>query len=153
MKRFLIIVLTAALALTAAACGGTVKPVATELATQAGTQLHTMPPEEKPAALEWAPVDCELALENAGGVLADRAAIPTFALAGSTDEDCALHFMVDQMTSGVLQQSGGEGCYLTLDGNRLNGKLSFSEDFSELTLAGGYDYEEMCQLATTIRGL
>ena len=153
MKRLLTILLVAALAVITAACGGSTENKATQPATEAGTQLHTVPPEEKPVQLEWAPVDCELQLMSGDTMLADQGAIPTFALSGSTDEDCALYFTLDAMTSGVLQQNGGAGCYLTLDGEKLDGTLTFSEDCSEMTLAGGYSYDEMCRLATRIRGL
>ena len=155
MKKLLILLLLAATALCIVGCGSKpVEPTTAEPTANAepSAQRHTIPPSE--TQLEWAPVDCDIALCSAEAILIGEDDFLTFALAGSTDEDCALRFALSESGAGVLsaQQTAG-GLHLTVDGKPLNGTLTFSDDCSEITMTGGYTYEEMCRLATAIRGL
>ena len=156
MKKLLIPLLIAAIALCFAACGKKSEPTATEQPTaQPSTQRHTVPPTEQTPKLEWAPVDCDIALHSSDGIAVEAADFLTFALDGSTDKDCKLRFSLSETAAGVLaaQQTDPFNLYLTVNGDPLKGKLSFSDDYTELVMQGNYSYDEMCRLATTIRGL
>ncbi|MBR1532748.1 MAG: hypothetical protein IJ639_00120 [Ruminococcus sp.] len=154
MKKYLIVLMILAVALTASACSNSAETsTEPEAAAEPSTQLHTVPPSEA-EQLEWAPVDCEITLDSSSAVYAESADFLTFALVGNTDEDCELCFTLDEKTAAMLKtQPADTAYYLTVNKKMLKGTVSFSEDFSELTMKGGYSYAEMCALATEIRGL
>ena len=153
MKKLLIILMIAATALFCAGCGESTEDNSTEPTAEPSTQLHTMPPSEA-EQLEWAPVDCEITLESSTAIYAESADFLTFALAGSTDEDCELRFILNDETALMLSsQDAGISYYLTVNGKVLKGEVSFNDDFTQVTMKGGYTYGNMCVLATEIRGL
>lgn len=153
MKRLLILFLIAAVALFATACGKPSDDTPAEPTAEPGTQLHTIPPAEA-EQLEWAPVDCEISMESSTAVYAESKDFLTFAIVGSTDEDCELRFVLDDKTAEMLKaQKEDESYYLTVNQKVLKGAVSLSDDCSEVTMKGGYTYAEMCALATEIRGL
>ncbi len=153
MKRFLIILMIAATALLAVGCYKESSKTDTP-ATEGETKLHTIQPDDADAQPEWAPVDCDIELRNTRYVYAQSTDFLTFALVGKTDEDCELQFTIDEVTSGMLsQQDASTEYFLSLDGQKLRGTVSFSDDFGKIYLKGGYTYDEMCALATKIRGL
>ena len=153
MKRLLIPFLIAAVALFATACNNTTQETSQEPTADLGTQLHTVPPAETDQ-LEWAPVDCEISLESSTAVYAENKDFLTFAIAGSTDADCELRFVLNDETAKMLKsQKADETYYLTVNNKVLKGTVSLSDDCSEVTMKGGYTYAEMCALATEIRGL
>ena len=154
MKKLSIVLLIAAVALFSVGCGNSSDQNATaEPTAEPSTQLHTLPSDDD-APLEWAPVDCEITLESSSAVYAESEDFLTFALDGSTDEDCELRFTLDEKTASMLaQQSADSAYYLTVNGRVLKGTITLSEDHSELTLKGGYTYSKMCALASEIRGL
>lgn len=152
MKKILTILMIASVALCAAGCAKETDRNTAEPTAQPGTQLHTIPPTEQIAEPEWAPVDCEISLQNDTLMYADSSGFLTFALTGSADEDCALRFAFDEATTALLAQQAPTDAYITLNGEPLVGTLSFNADYSEATLTGGYTYEEICQLANVIRG-
>ncbi len=153
MKRYLIVFLTIITAVLAAGCSKQ-SATQTEPAAEPSTQLHTIPPTETGMQPEWAPVDCEITLESSDSVYAEGSDFQTFALVGNSDETCALHFILDDVTAAMLsQQDAGISYYVTVNGKVLKSEVTFNSDFTELTLKGGYTYSEMCALATEIRGL
>ena len=153
MKRLLILLMIAAVTLFATACGKSSDDTPKEPTAEPSTQLHTIPPAETDQ-LEWAPVDCEISLENSAAVYAESKDFLTFALSGTTDEDCELRFVINDETAKMLKsQQSDSAYYLTVNGKVLKGDVSFSDDYTEITMKGGYTYAEMCALATEIRGL
>ena len=148
----LLILLTA---VTAVGCANQPDVKQTDEPTAAPeTQLHTVAPPEETPSVEWAAVDCEISLESSDSIYAENRDFLTFALVGSTDEDCALRFTIDEVTASMLlQQDAGIDYYLTVNKKVLKGEISFSSDFSEIIMTGGYTYGEMCELAREIRGL
>lgn len=153
MKRFFLILLVTITALLIVGCSDKPETTATEPTEEPATVLHTVPPTEQNAPLEWAPVDCEITLESSDYVYADKSGFLTFALIGNSDENCALRFTLDEaIAAALLGQSEDTAYYLTVNGRVLGGTVSLSEDRSELTLTG-YSYPEICALATEIRGL
>lgn len=143
----------AATALLCVGCGETTEEKTAEPTAEPATQLHTVPPDEA-EQLEWAPVDCEIRLESSTAIYAESADFLTFALAGSTDEDCELRFIINDETALMLSaQDATISYYLTVNGKVLKGDVSFSDDFTQVTMKGGYTYGDMCTIATEIRGL
>ena len=151
MKKALLILMIAAIALCAVGCSKESDNTSTEPATEAGTQLHVIPPSDAISEPEWAPVDCDITLQSDTMQYADSAGILTFALVGSTDEDCELRFSLDEAVTAALS-AGATDCFFTVNGERLNGTVTFNDACTEATLKGGYSYEETCKLANTIRG-
>lgn len=154
MKRILMILMIAALTVVTASCGVQQKKASTEPPTEAETQLHTVPAEEQTQPVEWAPVDCEISLESSDSIYAESADFLTFALVGSSDDDCELRFTLEEETAAMLtQQEADIAYYVTVNGEKLKSTVSFNDDCTVLILSGGYSYGEMCSLATEIRGL
>ena len=149
---FLLILITAALAV---GCSQqTDSPKADEPTAAPSTQLHTLPPADVEREPEWAPVDCEISLDSSDAVYAENSDFLTFALIGSSDEDCALRFKLNDETAAMLKkESAGVDFYLVVNGKTLKGAVTFNDDFTEMTVTGGCSYTEMCALATEIRGL
>ena len=150
MKR--IIVLFSVLAVVMlAACGAQPEPV-TEAPTEPEPQLHTVAPTEAVAEPEWAPVDSELSLERDGQIYAQGEDFVSFALVGDGDS-VKLMFELSELAAGVLSsQDDPSGFTLSLNGEAI-GSAVLSSDCTELTLDGEHSYEELCELATVIRGL
>ena len=156
MKKLITLLLIAA-ALLLIGCGASTDNTATDSAeptAESSTQLHTVPASDAALQLEWAPVDCEITLESSEAIFAKSDGFLTFALVGSTDDDCALRFTLkDSIAEMLAQQKDGVEYYLTVNDKVLKGAVSFSDDFTEVVMNGGYTYSEMCILATEIRGL
>ena len=150
MKR--IIVLIAILAvISLAACGAEPLPP-TEAPTEPVPQLHTLAPTEAVAEPEWVPVDSDLTLERGGEVYAQGEDFERFALVEDDGVFC-LKFGLGEFACAVLGSQGSvEGFSLALNGEDIGG-VSLSADCAELTLIGDYTYDELCVLATRIRGL
>ncbi len=154
MKRFLLILMIAATALLAVGCAKGGDQSNKETVAEPTTKLDTIPTTSPEGQPEWAPVDCDIKLESAQYVFAEGSDFQTFALVGNTDDNCELRFTLDVVTSGMLsQQDKATAYYLTLDGKKLNGTITFNDDFSEFSLKGGYSYNDLCALASQIRGL
>ena len=149
---FLLILITASLVV---GCSQqTDSPKADEPTAAPSTQLHTLPPADVEREPEWAPVDCEISLDSSDAVYAENSDFLTFALIGSSDEDCALRFTLNDETAAMLKkESAGVDFYPVVNGKTLKGAVTFNDDFTEMTVTGGCSYTEMCALATEIRGL
>ena len=154
MKKLLTILMVALIALAAAGCGQQSNDKDTDKPTEAASnRMHTVPPTEAQEP-EWAPVDCEIELHSSDAVYADSKAFRTFALVGSADDNCELRFTLDDETAAMLsKESRDKEYYLIVNEKTLKGDVSLNDDCTEVTMKGGYSYNEMCILATEIRGL
>lgn len=154
MKKVWILLMIAVFAIGMVGCSDQKSDNKDETTGEAATQLHTVPPADTTSEPEWAPVDCNITLQSDTQLYADSADFMTFALVGSTDEDCELRFAFDETAAAKLAQAGiGADCYITVDSRQLNGSLTFNSDYTEASLKGGYTYAEMCELASAIRGV
>lgn len=154
MKKIISILMIAAIALLMFGCSKSEDKKTSEKNAEPATVENTRPfgRTEEP---EWAPVDCDIALVINDTVCAENSDFPTFALIGSNIDDCGLLFEVDKTAAGVLSMNYDESadCYLAVNGEALNGTVSFNDDFTEMTFRGDYNYTEMCEIASTVRGL
>lgn len=153
MKKILITLIICALALCIAGCGqnGTTATADPVDGTESQTAAAELPTAPEP---EWALVDSDILLRSDDAVLVDKTGFGTFAISGNTNQSCQLIFSFDELTAAALsQQVNGAVCYLELDGETLNGNIVFNDDYTEMTFKGDYNYYEMCDLATAIRGL
>ena len=151
MKRISVILLMIALISVLTACGqeqeATVAPTA---APQ--PQLHTVAPTTAAAEPEWAPVDCDLELVSGGQAYADRDDFECFALSGSDDSAVILMKLSDAAAHELSSLTELNEFSVTVDGEEIGG-ADLSDDCKQVTLKGDYTYEELCELATRIRGL
>lgn len=152
MKKIVSWILIALLGLILAGCanGPTAEPTAEP--TEPEPQAHTIAPST-PVEPEWAPVDCALTLEDNDNLYAEGEDFRYFALIGTTDEDCELRFMLDEVTAAMLREQNADNAYfITVNGTRL-GNANLNEDCTEASVKGQLSYDEMTAMATTIRGL
>ena len=151
MKRISVILLMIALISVLTACGqeqeATVQPTA---APQ--PQLHTVAPTTADAEPEWAPVDCKLELISGDQVFADTDDFECFALSGSDDSAVILLKLNDTAAQELVSLDELNDYVLTIDGEKIGG-ADLSDDCKQITLTGDYTYDELCELATRIRGL
>ena len=154
MKRFLSILMIAAVALLMFGCSKSDDKQSSDTSSASAAEAETRP-FGKTAEPEWAPVDCEISLYSGNLVYAQNADFPTFAIVGDSDVNCALLFTVDKTAAAVLSMNQDEGIKyaLSVNGDELTGTVSFNDDFTEMTFKGAYSYEDMCSIASVIRGL
>ena len=145
--KAILLMLTAVVALITSSCGERATgelPVPTE---ETSSVISVLPTIGEP---EWAPVDSELELRDSDGILANRSDFERFAIIGSGDE-AYLSFKLTEEAENALSLSAARGWYLTLDGNSIGG-VEVDEENS-VTLKTALTYNELCELATRIRGL
>ncbi len=119
------------------------------------TTTHTIPPTENASTeYEWAEIDCELALNDKGGNAVLYAEdFTTFAVAGSTDEDSRIIVKVTDEATDMINTIGAADLSLTINGESCD-DVTFPEEFTgEFEIGNNMTYEQVCELATTIRGL
>lgn len=155
MKKIFLI--TAALTLIMAGCAGCAQNTApTEPETQPETQpqLHTVAPmNDTDSEPEWGYVDCDIAVVNSENeTVLSKNDFEAVAVSAS-GENAALLFRVTSQGADVMAATGEETLAVTLDGEKIGSLNPQNITDSEFTLAGDYTYEEICDLATRIRGL
>ena len=150
MKRIIAVLLASLFLLALTACKSEPEPTAAP--TQPEPQPHTVSPASTVEEPEWAPVDSDVALLSDGEPFAASDAFTYFAIVGR-GEDAVIRLKVNSLTASMLKSAEGEPVYsVTLNGKKI-GDAKVSEDFEELTLINDYSYEELCELATDIRGV
>lgn len=134
------------------ACSGTVAAPTEPTEPEPATQRFTLAPKDDTAAEpEWCPLDCELSLtDESGEVYATAEDFLCFAIVGSSDEEAKLLFKPTDEAAKMLSVCAVGEWRMTLAGEDI-GTVVPSVSFDEFSLAGSYD--DLCVLATTIRGL
>lgn len=150
MKRILSIIAVTLVCVCFASCTNKETPSTTD-----ATIAHTLPPTENVSTeYEWAEIDCELAINDKDGnsvLYAEDFA--TFAVAGSTDEDSYIIIKVTDEATDMINTIGTSDLSLTIN-NEVCYDVCFPEEFTgEFEIGKAMTYEQVCELATTIRGL
>lgn len=150
MKRIVLLLTSALLALAMTACAGTpapTEPAVTEAPTEAkyiDTQLNEP---------EWTLAEGKLQLEGNGTVYADNTEILYFAIVTETDGKQSLWFRLTDEASVKLQTQPIDGdCFMTFNDEKigtatLNDDCTIAKVFSENTVG------EITAWASKIRGL
>lgn len=120
------------------------------------TTTHTLPPTEESVAIEpeWAPVDCDIALidSNENTVVAAQD-FETFAVIG-TDDNAYITIKVSDTAAQTLTSISSQELSLTINGEYISKVSIDASTFAgEIELGHDLDYNSLCELATTIRGL
>lgn len=125
---------------------------------QVDTTTHTIPPTEAGTIEpEWAEVNCDIALIDASTntTIIYGEDFDTFAVYGTTDEDSYIEIKVTQEATDVINSvqdlsevqlviNGDTVGDITLKPGSFTGEIAFGHDFP---------YENLCILASSIRGL
>lgn len=120
------------------------------------TTTHTLPPTENTTTeYEWAEIDCELALtDKDGNTVAYADDFETFAIVGSTDDDSYIIVkLTDEATDIINTTSDVSELSLSINGE-VYSDVTFPDEFTgEIEIGNNMTFEQVCELATTIRGL
>lgn len=154
MKRILALLCVAILVFSLTACKG--NSDVTDTTTQA-TEMHTLPPTENVSTdYEWAEIDCYMTISDyENNAIANPEDFTTFAMVGSTDEDSYIIVKVSEEATTALNNVADKSQLLLLIGGDSFGDVSYGEgEFTgEIELGHSMTYEQVCELATTLRGL
>ena len=151
MKRWILLLAAAMLTVLLLAACGEKAPEPTAAPTEPPAQLHTVAPSTAQPEPEWAHVDAAMTLEDAENLYAKGSDFVSFALIGNADS-AEIRFRLDDVTAAMLRdQSPDIAYYLTMNGKKI-GDAKLNKNCDEVTLAGDYSYEKLCELADTIRG-
>ncbi len=156
MKKLVSITIIVALCVLMCACSTTT--VAPPLEEE--TTTHTLPPtQSETAEPEWAEVDSDIILSSGEEIVVGTQDFETFALMGSNDEDSYIILKVnDSGHKNILEYTSitSNTLYLYLNGEEIE-ELTIDPytDDVPMTIEFGHDksYEELCELASIIRGL
>lgn len=151
MKKLLIFTTIIMMCLSLVACVGDTTP------TEEETSTHTLPPTETVVAVEpeWAEVNCDIKLINGDSqVILSSEDFDTFAVVGTNDDDSYIEIKVTNDAVDIVKSSDLENATIsinnkysssvTIDISTFDGKIEFGSPWS---------YDELCSLASTIRGL
>ncbi len=150
MKRILSIIAVTLVCVCFASCTNKEAPSNTD-----ATIAHTLPPTENVSTeYEWAEIDCELAINDKdGNAVLYAEDFTTFAVAGSTDEDSYIIIKVTDEATDMINTIGTSDLSLTIN-DEVCDDVCFPEEFTgEFEIGKAMTYEQVCELATTIRGL
>lgn len=143
MKRIILSLTLVILCLTFAGCKE--EEAAPPAPTQ--TQMHTIPPtEEINSELEWAPVDCDIVLNNSESqpvLYGDD--FDTFALVGTNDDDSYIVIKLSEDATNAVKAmeksddmplliDNVEVAKISLDPTNFNGEITFGIDDTILKL-------------------
>ncbi len=153
MKILVSLLITVLLCFSLVGCSQTEEVIPTEEPTKA----HSIAPtEEFLVEPEWAPIDCNITLNDAkGNIVVQSYDFLTFALVGNTDEDSKIKLKLSDEATDMLK-SNNEDLTLTLNINDTaieDVVISPSTFSGEFEIGESYSYQDTCDLATTIRGL
>lgn len=153
MKRFIALLCVIILAFCITACGNEAE---TTTPTDA-TIIHTLPPTENVSTdYEWAEIDCYMTISDYdNNAIAGPEDFTTFAMVGSTDEDSYIIVKVSDSATDALNNIADKSQLMLLIGGDSFGDVSYGEgEFTgEIELGHSMTYEQVCELATTLRGL
>lgn len=121
------------------------------------TITHTLPPTENVSVdYEWVEIDCYMTISDAdNNVIVNPEDFTTFAVVGSTDEDSYIIVKVSDEATATLNSVADKSQLFLLIGGDSFGDVSYGDgEFTgEIELGHSLPYEQVCNLATTIRGL
>ncbi|MBE6824801.1 MAG: hypothetical protein E7513_05590 [Ruminococcaceae bacterium] len=153
MKKQLLLLFTLILMIcvVCTACSSTKEPTEE-------TSAHTLPPTEATIAEpEWVEVDCDIALvDSDGAVVVPAVDFETFALVGTNDDDSYIKIKLnDSGYMSLIEYTSitSNTFYLYLNGEEIE-EITYADDVpNPIELGHDMSYQELCELATTIRGL
>ncbi|MBQ8056761.1 MAG: hypothetical protein IJ275_00320 [Ruminococcus sp.] len=129
-----------------------------EEAPQVDNSTHTLPPTEAVVIEpEWAEVDCDIALIDASTnttiIYGDD--FDTFAVYGSTDEDSYIAIKVTQEATDTVNSTQDlSNVQLVINGDTAGDIVIKPGSFTgEIAFGHDFPYENLCILASSIRGL
>ena len=153
MKKIIALMCVGLLAVSITACKNDPQP--TEVPNE--TEVHTLPPTENISDdYEWAEIDCYMTISDAdNNVIVNPEDFTTFAVVGSTDEDSYIIVKVTEQATEALNNVADKSQLFLLIGGDSFGDVSYGEgEFTgEIELGHSLPYDQVCNLATTIRGL
>lgn len=153
MKKFIAIICVVLLAVSFTACKNDTQP--TEATNE--TEVHTLPPTESvPDEYEWAEIDCYMTIcDQDNNVIVAPEEFTTFAVVGSTDEDSYVIVKVTDEATATINNVTDKSQLILLIGGDSFGDVSYGDgEFTgEIELGHSLPYEQVCNLATNIRGL
>lgn len=150
MKKLALFALILILCLVFTAC--------TEDTTPTESTNHTLPPTEATVSTqeyEWAEIDCVITMtDESGNVVLQLDDFVTFACVGSTDTDSCIKLKLTDDASSELKSMGNATYTVDIDSTTQETVTIDTKTFTdEIEIGHDLSYEQVCELATTIRGL
>ena len=153
MKKLIAFLCVILMAICMTACNNT----SDTTETIAETQTHTLPPTESVSDdYEWAEIDCTMTItDSENNIVVYPEEFTTFAVVGSTDEDSYVIVKVSEEATTAINNVADKSHLFFLIGGDSFGDVSYGEgEFNgEIILGKSLPYDQVCNLATTIRGL
>lgn len=153
MKKLAIILVVIIMCFAFTACKDESEPTT----TAETSVVHTLPPTEVVTdEYEWAEVDCDITIfDENGNAIVYPESFETFAVVGSTDEDSYIKLKVTDEAKDVLSAiDSKENLALMINGDTYGDVTYCGEPFNgEIEIGHSFAYEQICNIATVIRGL
>ncbi len=152
MKKLLAIFMIVLMCITLCACNNSPSTEPTE-----ETSAHTLAPTQaENTQEEWVEIDCDISLKNADGVsIIGAPDFETFTLCGTNDEDSCIKLKLSEIAVEVLcsyTEPTVFYVYIGLD-KIASANIDPATFDGVIEIGSDLSYNELCELATTIRGL
>ncbi len=120
------------------------------------TTAHTLPPTEIiTVEPEWAEVDCDIALVDSDeNIVVSAEDFETFAVIGTDDSTSYIAIKVSDEATSIVKAMSSADLSLKIEGEYVEKDSIPTTNFTgEIKIGHDMSYQELCELATTIRGL
>ncbi len=120
------------------------------------TTVHTLPPTEViTVEPEWAEVDCDIALvDSEENIVVTAEDFETFAVIGADDSTSYIAIKVSDEATSMINAMSSTDLSLKIEGKFVEKDSIPTTNFTgEIEIGHDMSYQELCELATTIRGL